>query len=226
MSGWKRRINAFVSWNGKRRSLGRSSKLSMPGNSKPNRKPGGRRDDQSASSAAGGGAEEARGSGWSSGVEKTRPGAYQPDRPRARAGKMPPLPIRRPEADGRIDEHIQEDIVVKPQAVVTRYLHASAYCPKCRRAVVQTAKDEIPHAPIGPVAKSTAVYLRYRVGIPYRKTREILTDLFGLTCVPASLVGFDHKAAKNGTAIYEDLRERSGRRTWSTRMRPHGAATG
>lgn len=107
-----------------------------------------------------------------------------------------------------IDEHIQEDIVVKPRAVVTRYLHASAYCPRCRRTVVRAAKDEILHAPIGPVAKSTAVYLRYLVGIPYRKTKEILSDLFGLSCVPASLVGFDRRATKNGAAIYEDLREK------------------
>ena len=38
--------------------------------------------------------------------------------------------------------------------------------------------------------------------------RQIFNDLFGLTFVPASLVGFDRKAAGNGTAIYNDLLEK------------------
>jgi len=107
-----------------------------------------------------------------------------------------------------VHEHIQEDIVIRPRPLVTRYVHRRAHCRRCNRAVVQAGKDEIPNAPIGPVAKSAAVYLRYRIGITYRKTREILSELFGLSCVPASLVGFDRKAANKGEAIYEDLREK------------------
>ncbi|HWR72415.1 MAG TPA: transposase, partial [Nitrospirota bacterium] len=105
-------------------------------------------------------------------------------------------------------EHIQEDIVVKPKTVVTKYVHAEAFCRSCSRSVVQAGPDEIPNAPIGPAAKSTAGYLRYRVGISYRKTQLILADLFGLSCVPASLVGFDRKAAEKGEPLYEDVREK------------------
>ncbi len=105
-------------------------------------------------------------------------------------------------------EHIQEDIVVKPKTVVTKYVHAEAFCPRCNRSVVQAGPDEIPNAPIGPAAKSTAGYLRYRVGISYRKTQLILEDLFGLSCAPASLVGFDRRAAKKGEPIYADVREK------------------
>jgi hypothetical protein len=65
-------------------------------------------------------------------------------------------------------------------------------------------KDELLNAPIGPVAKSVALYLRYRIGIPYRKTVE----LFGLNFVPASALGFDRKAAAQGGPIYEDLRDK------------------
>jgi hypothetical protein len=74
--------------------------------------------------------------------------------------------------------------------------------------VVQAAPDEILYAPIGPVAKATAMYLRYDIGIPYRKVVEIFRVLFGLSCVPASLVGVDQKAAKMGKNIYADLREK------------------
>lgn len=107
-----------------------------------------------------------------------------------------------------IKEHLHEDIVVRPRTVVSRYLHDEAYCHRCRRAVVQAAAGELLSAPIGPLAKATAMYLRYHIVIPYRKVEEILRDLFGLSCVPASLVGFDRKAAKMGKAIYEDLREK------------------
>lgn len=175
---------------------------------KSNRKPGDRRDDQIASSATGGEPKKR-------GAPVGHPAWKRPVPAHINRTVRVPAPERCPHCrsdglrpTGGIDEHIQEDIVVKPSTVVTRYLHDLAYCPKCRRLVVQAAKDEILHAPIGPVAKSTAVYLRYRVVIPYRKTKEVLSELFGLTCAPASLVGFDRRAAKNGTAIYEDLREK------------------
>ena len=105
-------------------------------------------------------------------------------------------------------EHLQEDIVIVARPRVTLYLHGEAYCHKCRRSVMQAAEDEILHAPIGPVAKSAAIYFRYRIGVSYRKVQEILRELFGLDCVPASLVGFDRKAAGNATAIYNDLKEK------------------
>jgi hypothetical protein len=105
-------------------------------------------------------------------------------------------------------EHVQEDIVLQPRTMVTRYLHGQAFCPKCHRPVVQAGEDELLNAPIGPVAKSVAIYLRYRIGIPYRKTTEIFRELFGLKFVPASALGFDRQAAGRGMPIYEDLREK------------------
>jgi hypothetical protein len=74
--------------------------------------------------------------------------------------------------------------------------------------VVQAGEGELLNAPLGPVAKSVALYLRYRIGIPYRKTAELFRELFGLQFVPASALGFDRKAAARGTPIYEDLGEK------------------
>jgi len=105
-------------------------------------------------------------------------------------------------------EHFQEDILIRPQTRVTRYLHGQAFCTRCRRPVVQAGEDELLNAPIGPVAKSLALYLRYRIGIPYRKTAELFRELFGLKFVPASALGFDRKAVARGRPIYEDLREK------------------
>jgi len=107
-----------------------------------------------------------------------------------------------------VREHLQEDIVLRPRTFITRYLHHEAFCSHCNRPVVQAGKDELLNAPIGPVAKSAAIYLRYRIGMTYRKVQEVFRDLFGLQFVPASAVGFDRQAAVKGSAIYEDLREK------------------
>jgi hypothetical protein len=105
-------------------------------------------------------------------------------------------------------EHFQEDIVIRPQSEVTHYLHGQAFCTRCNRPVIQAGEGELLNAPIGPVAKSVAIYLRYRIGISYRKTAELFRELFGLTFVPASALGFDWKAAARGMPIYEDLRDK------------------
>jgi transposase len=105
-------------------------------------------------------------------------------------------------------DHVQEDIVIRPQTLVTRYLHGQAFCPRCNRPVVQAGESELLNAPIGPVAKSVAIYLRYQIGIPYRKTTELFRELFGLKFVPASALRFDRKAATRGAPIYEDLHDK------------------
>jgi transposase len=105
-------------------------------------------------------------------------------------------------------EHVQEDIVIQPRTLVTRYVHRQAFCRQCHRPVVQPGENELLNAPIGPVAKSVAIYLRYRIGISYRKTRELFRELFGLEFVPASALGFDRKASAQGEPIYQDLRDK------------------
>ena len=108
----------------------------------------------------------------------------------------------------QLREHIQEDIVITSKTVVTRYQHGQAFCSRCNRLVVSAGEGEILNAPIGPVAKSVAVYLRYRIGIPYRKVTALFADLFGLHFVPAAALGFDRKASAQGAPIHEDLREK------------------
>jgi hypothetical protein len=105
-------------------------------------------------------------------------------------------------------EHVQEDIVIEPRTVVVKYLHEQSFCSRCNRPVVQAGEGEILNSHIGPVAKSVALYLRYRIGISYRKTTEMFRELFGLDFVPASALGFDLKAALRGSPIHDDLREK------------------
>ena len=72
----------------------------------------------------------------------------------------------------------------------------------------QAGVDEMPGAHIGPLAKATAIYLRQDVGVTYRKAQRMFTDLFGLSFVPASALGFDRKATSRGMPLYEDVRDK------------------
>lgn len=107
-----------------------------------------------------------------------------------------------------LHEHVQEDIVIEPRTEVVKYIHERSFCSTCNRPVVQPGEGELLNAPIGPVAKSVAIFLRYRIGVSYRKTKKLFRELFGLNFVPASLLGFDRKAAFLGAPIYDDLREK------------------
>ncbi len=107
-----------------------------------------------------------------------------------------------------IHEHVQEDIVIKPKTIVIKYLHEQSFCSRCNRPVIQPGEGELLNAHIGPVAKSVALYLRYHIGISYRKSAELFRGVFGLDFVPASAFGFDKKAASRGYPIYDDLLEK------------------
>ena len=58
---------------------------------------------------------------------------------------------------------------------------------------------------IGPVAKATAVYLRYGIGLTYRKVEKIFTELFNLRLVAATALNFDRAATRKAEQLYEDL---------------------
>jgi transposase len=105
-------------------------------------------------------------------------------------------------------EHIQEDMAPPPPPVTTKYVHEMAWCKKCGKAVQQRGEDEIPCAHIGPLAKATTVYLRQDIGISYRKVQRMIKELFGLSFVPASALGFDRKTTANGLPIYRDILEK------------------
>ena len=107
-----------------------------------------------------------------------------------------------------VREHTQEDIVLVAQTLRTLFRHHEAYCPRCGKKVIAWAEGQEGGAPIGPVAKALAIYLRHDIGISVRKAQSLLQDLFGLSCVPASLFGFDRLGAAKAAPLYEDLAEK------------------
>ena len=104
--------------------------------------------------------------------------------------------------------HLQEDIVLCPRTLVVCFDHAQAWCANCRRPVVQAGQGEMIGSYIGPVAKSAAVYLRYAIGLSYRKVQKIFGELFGLSMVPASVVGFDQTVSRKAEVLYQDLHQK------------------
>jgi transposase len=109
---------------------------------------------------------------------------------------------------GSTTSYLQEDIVLRPQTVVTSYIHQTAYCPGCRRQVFAKPEGGLPFAPIGPAAKAAALYLRHQIKLPYRKIQQVMSTLFGLDFVPASSLGFEKRARHNGEPLYQDLMEK------------------
>ena len=109
---------------------------------------------------------------------------------------------------GEKQEQIQEDIILQPKTIVTTYQHDTAFCPNCRRPVFQSAQGELRNCQIGPTAKATAVFLRHELRLSYRNVRKILSELFGLSFVPASAMAFDQAAARAAEPIHEQLRDK------------------
>jgi transposase len=105
-------------------------------------------------------------------------------------------------------EHWQEDIVIQPATHVICFTHQQAWCPGCERNVIQGAPGELLGSAIGPVAKATAVYLRYGIGLTYRKVEKVFTQLFNLRFVAATALNFDRAATRKAGELYEDLRQK------------------
>ncbi|MFU8778553.1 MAG: IS66 family transposase, partial [Roseovarius sp.] len=107
-----------------------------------------------------------------------------------------------------VAEHLQEDIVLQPRTVVTRFNHAQAVCGDCGHTVVQAAPGELLNCPIGPLTKAACVFLRNGTGMSYRKVKDIMQVLFGMRFVPASAMAFDRKATQAAEPIYDVLLEK------------------
>jgi transposase len=107
---------------------------------------------------------------------------------------------------GKINEHIQEDIIL-PKVEVTLYRKHRYYCKKCKRLVSSNGKDEIPGSYIGPRAKAFAAFLRYAVKISERDVKNLFERAFNLKIVASSIAGFRSQLKREALPIYEKLIE-------------------
>jgi len=102
------------------------------------------------------------------------------------------------------ENHIIEDLEIRVKT--TCFRHHYGYCRRCKRVIYPAEKPgEIAKSYIGPVARAVSGYLRY-LGIPFRKTKAIFENVFGLPITHPSLVGFDTQLGNNGEILYEQIK--------------------
>lgn len=106
----------------------------------------------------------------------------------------------------QLDEHVQQDIVIK-KVIARRFVHFHYWCPSCKKIISGYGENEIPKAPIGPVAKAVASFLRSEIKISYDDIQRIFQNLFGLEITPGAIVGFDNKVYQKGLPLYEGLQK-------------------
>jgi len=106
----------------------------------------------------------------------------------------------------KIDEHIQEDIIL-PKVETVLYRRHHYYCKRCRKVVSSKGKDELANSYIGPKAKAFAVFLRYGIKISERDVRVLFERAFNLKIVASSIAGFRYQLKRAGSPLYYRLME-------------------
>jgi len=105
-------------------------------------------------------------------------------------------------------DQVQEDIIIQPRPVVTRFHHDTAFCPACRRPVYATAPEELRNGSIGPTTKAVGVWLHHQLKLPFRQVQDLFATLFGMSFVPASALNFSLTAAGRSQPLYDDVRQK------------------
>jgi transposase len=103
-------------------------------------------------------------------------------------------------------EHIQEDLV-DGQPTVTCFCHEEGRCtnPRCGRWARQPGEGEILRAKIGPQMRARGLFLRFHIGLPYRKVVGAIEGLDSLSFSAAALLGFEKEAAKRAAPLAYDV---------------------
>ncbi|SRR6266568_2519227 len=106
-----------------------------------------------------------------------------------------------------VEEHTQEDIVL-PTPQVTLYRKHVYWCKNCGRKVRGRGQDELPGSPLGPVTKSVADFLRYKVKVTQRDIVRIFKGLFGLSVSEGAVQGFHSQTRQKAQKLHEQLKDR------------------
>ncbi len=109
---------------------------------------------------------------------------------------------------GKIQDHIQEDIILITQTVATRFVKHQYDCGECGCQVEGRGKEELPNSYIGPRAKSLAIFLKYHIKVSDRDIQKLFKSLLGLTIVPSSIPGFRDQLTRYSRPLYEELLKR------------------
>jgi hypothetical protein len=125
-----------------------------------------------------------------------------------RLEKCPKCGSRDLKDTGKVQDHIQEDIILVTQTVATCFAKRQYDCGECGSQVEGRGKEELPNSYIGPRAKSLAVFLKYHIKVSDRDIQKLFKSLLGLTIVPSSIPGFRNQLTRYCRPLYEELLKR------------------
>lgn len=109
---------------------------------------------------------------------------------------------------GKVQDHVQEDILLVTQTVAARFMKRQYDCQECGSQVEGRGREELPQSYIGPRAKSLAALLKYQIKVSDRDIQKLFKSLFGLTIVPSSIPGFRNQLTRYCKPLYEELLKR------------------
>lgn len=109
---------------------------------------------------------------------------------------------------GKVQDHIQEDIVLVARTIATLFRKHQYSCRECGRQVEGRGSEELPNSYIGPRAKALAVFLKYHIKVSDRDIQKLFRSLLGLTIVPSSIPGFRDQLTRYCKPLYETLLRR------------------
>lgn len=112
---------------------------------------------------------------------------------------------------GKIQDHVQEDIILVTQTVATRFAKHQYDCRECGCQVEGRGKEELPNSYIGPRAKSLAVFLKYHIKVSDRDIQKLFKSLLGLVIAPSSITGFRDQLTRYSKPLYQELLKRMNR---------------
>ena len=101
-------------------------------------------------------------------------------------------------------DHLQEDWL-DGRSVIACFRHEEGRCTKCRRWVYQAGEGEILRAKIGPQMRARAMFLRFDIGLTFRKVVAAVAGLDSIRCTPAALLGFEKHVAENARLLAGDV---------------------
>lgn len=102
----------------------------------------------------------------------------------------------------RVEEHIQEDIIL-PKVEVTLFRKYHYYCKSCKKVVTGKGENELLKSYLGPNVKALAAYLKYGIKISELDIQKLFDKLFGLKIACSSITGFKEQLRKEAYPIYE-----------------------
>jgi len=102
-------------------------------------------------------------------------------------------------------ERIVENIVIRPQPIITKYWIHQYECENCGKASSAKSKNIIGHSPFGRTVFATVLFYRFRMKTPIEKIVEALKDIHGLTISTGGVQNLLYQAAALFGEKYEEL---------------------